>query len=976
MTLAAGTRLGPYEVVSLLGKGGMGEVYRAKDLRLGRDVAVKVIPEDFLEGEEGRARFEREARLLASLNHPGIAVLYSFEEIPGSLSSSSSSAGHVLVMELVEGDDLTARIASGLLSLEESLSFSRQIAEALEAAHAKGIVHRDLKPANVKITSGGRVKLLDFGLAKRSGAVGADDETSSAPLTRRGAIVGTLPYMSPEQVEGKPVGPPSDVFSFGIVLYEMATGRRPFAGDSAAAVISAILRDVPPPPSQLRKGAAKELDGLVARCLEKDPARRPSAADVRTTVARLAGGPLGEPRRLLARPAVLASIGLVLLALVTGTAWLAVRRSRDAAFVAGALPRIERLALDTKYRQAFDLARETERVGGAAAVPKDVWDAATYALSVHSQPEGASVSFRAFASDEGWTRLGTTPLESVRVPKGTLQWRAELSGHLAADFATSSPGESVRFEMRKESDADRDMVLVPGGKVRLWVLGSFVAEPSVALGPFLIDRHEVTNREFARFVESGGYREEAMARFRDTTGRPGPATWRLGTYPDGEEDVPVHGVSWYEAAAYADFAGKELPTVYDWYLADTGGDLQDLPGLVLPASNYEGKAPRPAAAARVASAYGVLDMAGNVREWSRSATDGGRRLVLGGAFTDPSYQYLIPEVRDPSDRAVGNGFRCVKRLGKEPLPEAATRILLHKPSTVDPNRRVPDEMYATYARFFETRPVPLEPHVESTDESPRHWVRQKVSYAAGYGGERVTAWLYLPKSARPPYQVVIQMGGASTFARRTSAKDLDIFGFHYAEYLIRGGRAVLLPLWKGSYERSDGFGVFEADAASYREHVFDWVADLRHSVDYLETRKDVDASKLAYQGISGGATWGPQFLALEPRLRTGVFLLGGLLIMPLRASPLPPEIDMVTYAPRVKVPVLMLNGRNDAIFPYETSQTPLMRLLGTTPEKKKHVTFPGGHSTYGWRDELVREALDWLDRWLGPVVPPASPAAR
>ena len=187
MTLAAGTRLGPYEVLAPLGAGGMGEVYRAKDPRLNRDVAIKVLPEDFLEGEERKERFEREARLLAALNHPNIAAVYSFEENGGR---------HLLVMELVEGDGLDARIATGLLPLEETLSFAGQIADALEAAHEKGIVHRDLKPANVMVTKNGRVKVLDFGLAKvaaSGGGAGADSKLVTDMRTREGVVMGTVP---------------------------------------------------------------------------------------------------------------------------------------------------------------------------------------------------------------------------------------------------------------------------------------------------------------------------------------------------------------------------------------------------------------------------------------------------------------------------------------------------------------------------------------------------------------------------------------------------------------------------------------------------------------------------------------------------------------------------------------------------------------------------------------------------------------
>ncbi|MDL2718906.1 MAG: protein kinase [Acidobacteriota bacterium] len=273
MTLVPGTKLGPYEILSPLGAGGMGEVYRARDPRLGRDVAVKVLPEEFFEGEERRQRFQREARLLAALNHPGIAGIYSFEEIP---SSSSSSSRHILVMELVEGCGLDQRIASGPLPLEEILSFSIQIAEALSAAHEKGITHRDLKPANVRVTPAGRVKLLDFGLARTSDTHGGTVETEEtlAKLTQAGTIVGTIPYMSPEQVEARPLDHRSDLFSLGVVLYEMATGGRPFSGGSPPALMSSILRDDPSPLSNRRPGLPDGLSRLVARCLEKRPGDR------------------------------------------------------------------------------------------------------------------------------------------------------------------------------------------------------------------------------------------------------------------------------------------------------------------------------------------------------------------------------------------------------------------------------------------------------------------------------------------------------------------------------------------------------------------------------------------------------------------------------------------------------------------------------------------------------------------------------
>ena len=275
MTLTPGTKLGPYEILAPLGAGGMGEVYRARDPRLAREVAIKVLPEEFFEGEERRQRFEREAKLLASLNHPNIAAIYSFEGIPS--SSPVSPTRHVLVMELVEGDGLDTRIASGPLSLEESLFLARQIAEALEAAHVKGIVHRDLKPANIKVTADGRVKLLDFGLAKDMGARGAGDAsaspTRSAGLTVAGAVFGTAPYMSPEQARGQDVDTRTDVWALGCVLYEMLTGRRAFEGESVADTLAAVLMKEPDW-AALPERTPGTIRELLGKCLMREAKQR------------------------------------------------------------------------------------------------------------------------------------------------------------------------------------------------------------------------------------------------------------------------------------------------------------------------------------------------------------------------------------------------------------------------------------------------------------------------------------------------------------------------------------------------------------------------------------------------------------------------------------------------------------------------------------------------------------------------------
>ncbi|MCB9379045.1 MAG: serine/threonine protein kinase, partial [Holophagales bacterium] len=306
MTLEVGSRLGTYEITAKLGEGGMGEVYRATDTRLQREVALKVLPAEFAADKERMARFEREAQLLAQLHHPHIASIFGLEE---------SDGVRALVMELVPGPTLAERIERGPLALDEALPIAKQIAEALEAAHEKGIVHRDLKPQNVKLTGDGAVKVLDFGLAKAmdptaegSGAATASPTLLNSPTltaagTQLGVILGTAAYMAPEQAKGFTVDKRVDVWAFGVVLYEMLAGGRLFHGDSVADTLAGVLRseiDLDALPAETPPAIRR----LLRRCLERNPKNRlHDIADARLVLADVERGEADAPREAVASPA-------------------------------------------------------------------------------------------------------------------------------------------------------------------------------------------------------------------------------------------------------------------------------------------------------------------------------------------------------------------------------------------------------------------------------------------------------------------------------------------------------------------------------------------------------------------------------------------------------------------------------------------------------------------------------------------------
>lgn len=957
----SGTTVGHFEVLDLLGAGGFGEVYRARDNRLGRMVALKVLPAAFARDPERRERFRREALAASALNHPNICTVYDLFD---------SGEKTFIVMELVEGRTLHAALAAGPLPVVEALPIALQITEALAEAHRAGILHRDVKSANIVLTLRGQVKVLDFGLAKRLGTEAGSGDSAPAALTREGTALGTLTYMSPEQLLGKAVDGRSDLFSFGVVLFEMMTGRLPFEGSTPIAVSDAILHA---PPRDFGDAPVPEkLKTTIRKLLEKDPARRyASAEEVHADLKALeASRTPAQPTRLSGPARFLVTAAAVLALAAAGWLWHRASRARWAR--EAATPEVARLVAAEEFSKAAALAREARAVLPTDPTLESLWTQATMEVSVESVPPGADVEIRPYRGDpKVWESLGQTPIPQARVPRNYYVWKVSKPGFAAA-YQIAPTWTIVHriplnlaFHLDPVGTTPDGMVRVPGGKIDLAIPG-LDQLPEVPLDDYLIDWHEVTNEEYKKFVDAGGYRkrelwkqpffrggrtvpwEEAVALFRDTTGRPGPATWELGSFPKGLEKHPVAGVSWYEAAAYAEFAGKSLPTIYHWNrAAQTRASL-----LIVPGSNFQGAGTVPVGGEGAVSGFGTVDMAGNVKEWCWNESTGGKRFILGGGFGEPTYMFIDQDAQSPWDRNANYGFRCVK-LPAPPPPAAAAEVEAAF-RDFSKERPVSDEVFRAFKGLYAYDKGDLQARFEET-ETTEDWTHETVSFKAAYGGERVIAHLYLPKNATPPYQTVVYFPGSG-------AVHADKFNLSpYADFIPRSGRALMAPIYKSTFERRDDLkSDYPEPTAFWRDHMIAWSKDLGRSLDYLETRKDVDPGKLAYLGLSWGSAVAPNLLGVESRFRTAILESGGLEFQ----RPLP-EVDPINFVSRVRIPVLMLNGRYDHFFPVESSQLPLFRLLGTPEKDKLHVIYESGHAPP--RKEFIRESLDWLDKYLGPV---------
>jgi dienelactone hydrolase len=958
--LTPGTRLGRYSIVEPIGVGGMGVVYRARDEKLERVAAIKMLAPGVFSGDEARRRFRREALALAKLNHPHIAAVYDVGEQDGI---------DYIVMECVAGESLAAKVKYGPLAVEDATSIALEIAQALEEAHEHGVIHRDLKPANVMITPKGHAKVLDFGVAKLL------ETTNATQSVETSALIGTPLYMSPEQALGREVDARTDLWSLGAIYYEMLTGRPPFQGDSAVSVLRAITSDRCSPIRQVQPGLPEQAERIVNHALEKDPARRYATAsemahDLRLLLEKMSGtiSPAASSSARLLR--ILSASLAVILLLGAFAGWWFYHRAAERRWAREeAIPQIEALIQARRPLEALPILERAEKDLPGDARLHQIRDANTQVVDVTSQPEGAQVSIQDYLTPEGKAlQLGTTPLKRVRIPSGYFRWTIVKPG-VGRMVIAPATAQSMDFPLALAQKAPAGMVYAAGGRWEDFV--GFIG----VLGPYPfpsynIDRYEVTNRDFQEFVDHGGYEKpqywpaefhrdgrtlawsEAMSLFRDTTGRPGSSTWAGGHYPEGQADFPVSGVSWFEAAAYAAWAGKSLPVLGQWYQAANF----DYAGYTIPLSNLTTGRVAAAGAYQGLGQYGTYDMAGNVREWIANQVDNDLRFILGGSWKSPNYLYTSPEALSPFDRSDTNGFRCVRNLGA--IPAAAAQPVHSLTRDYARYKPVSDDVFRAYKLLYAYPNTPLNATDEGMVKETADWREQKITFNTAYNGERMAAYLFLPKRVRPPYQTVLFFPSARVLFLPPDSSNLGDLNFF--DYIIQSGRAVMYPVYEDTYERQLKHQSGQPDKV---DEPMDWYKDVARSLDYLDTRPDIDKDRMAYLGVSMGSAEGVIYTALEQkRIRTAVFLDGGYFL-----GPATPGTDQADFAPRMKKPVLMVNGRYDYTFPLQTAQDPLFRMLGTPPAEKRHVILDTPHDVTQDRPTLVKEVLSWLDRYLGRV---------
>jgi len=976
----AGSTIGHFEVISLIGQGGMGAVYRARDTHLGRTVALKLLGPSLLGDTQSHSRFIREARLAATLDHPNICTVFDVGE---------SQGHHFIAMQLVEGQTLRHVIDGRPMPVESLLSIASQIADAMAAAHHQEIIHRDIKPENIIISPAGQIKVLDFGLAMLI-------EDQGVNLTRSECIVGTPAYMSPEQARGEKADRRSDIFSLGVVLYEMATGRVPFRGASSVETMNAIIAHPHSPVREINGKVPSDLAAIIDRALAKTvTARYQSVDELVSDLRRVATSLTSQPSTSTgSRRVYPVAVAVLLTFVLAAGAWFGWHRLRETQ-ARGQVSRIEELAREKKFTEAHDLAKSVREF-----IPSDpkltrLMRTISDTITLTTEPANAKVYLKRYvegAASESMPTVfaGTTPLSEFEFARGSYILRVEKDGYTPFERSitsfsvgdpnspAASPPIQISLTLSPTGQTPTNMVYVPGGAYRL-VGSRRPTDAQIQLASFHVDKYEVSNQEYKEFVTSGGYLkkefwkhpfvkegrvislENAMLELRDRTGLPGPRGWSNQDYPNGKERHPVTGITWYEAAAYAAFRGKTLPTVFQWEKAARNGVSVAL-GNIMPwgflttitdRANLNSSGTVPSGTFEFGiSPFGAHDMAGNVSEWFANETSAGF-LIGGASWADPAYLFGNYGPFPPFFSSDRIGFRCVLNATDTTGDQGAFRIQLE--DEVPKYTPAAENQVRTWMENYRYDQIPLEASILETTET-NEWTREKITFASA-GSKRALAYLYLPKHFPRPLQVIHFFPGGDVGNRiRTVPQSVES---QYAA-LVRSGRAVFIVVREGWLERDrpPGFVSPAVDTAEYAELIKFHVTELRRGLDYLGTRPEVSMQQVGFLQASAGGF--PLLLsAVETRYRSMALWGAGIDKLSTQARA---DVNVVNFVPQIRVPILLLHGRYDETAPVKNNLEPLMALI-RAPKRLK--LFDGGHLPNA--EFMIPELNAWFDETIGAV---------
>jgi serine/threonine protein kinase/formylglycine-generating enzyme required for sulfatase activity len=746
---------------------------------------------------------------------------------------------------------------------------------------------------------------------------------------------------------------------------------------------------------ELRGGATAERgDGLTAVETARQPAVQTEEIQAVRTTSKESS--LRNLWRRASSPTGLIVIAAIIIVAFAGWFFWS---SANMKWARAQLPRIEQLAQAQKYFEAYDLA-----IGSQKYLPDDptisrLMPTISDTISVTTDPAGAQVYLKRFAPDESGKfpprqLVGTTPINNLRVARGQYILYIEKDGYANNERTVSgyvmhyrsllmiTPPIRVEEKLFAADKMPDRMAFVTGGDYRL-VAWARPTDARVRLDDYFVDKYEVSNQEYKEFINAGGYLkkqywkypfnkdgktlpwEEAMKEFRDRTGLPGPRSWSSQNFPEGKGDHPVTDITWYEAAAFAAFKGKQLPTIFQWEKAARNGNVSPvanyMPWGIFYAgetlanrANFENNGPLPVSSSEFGmSPFGSYNMAGNVSEWCLNETSQGY-ITSGGAWGERSYTFAGYGTFPGFYSSNKLGFRCALNSPGVTGDQGAARIEIKEEIPVyTPSSDASFNNWLTYYRYDRT---PLDPQTVEVKETAE-WRREKIIFN-GADGERAIAYLYLPKNFPKPLQVIHFVPALDVQNGMRSLPDSMEAGL---APFIKSGRAVFGVVIKGYIERlrPEGYTEPEPTTVDYRENVVNWITDLRRGLDCLETRNDVDVRRIAFYGPSSGASIGLILAAVENRYASVLLEGAGL-----RKSYVPwiAEANLINFASHIRATKLMVQGRYDEFLSLKTEAEPLYKLL---PEPKRLVLYDGGHVPPF--EFLVTTMNGWLDETLGPV---------